>query len=59
MVFLALEPGYVPTRLTGWKGEDGLDEIVRGMINKIETSGLTDSGLMLDYHGKELEFYRA
>lgn len=29
MVCLALEPGYVPTRLTGWRGEDGLDESVR------------------------------
>ena len=58
MIFLAPEPGYAPTRLTGWK-EDDHDKSVRGMIKQFGTCSLTDLGWVLDYDRKKLELLRA
>ncbi|KAK0739297.1 hypothetical protein B0T21DRAFT_346622 [Apiosordaria backusii] len=33
VIFLALEPGYIATRLTGWKGEDDMKTSVREMVD--------------------------
>ena len=49
MIFLALEPGYVATRLTGWKGEDDIEESAAGMFQVIDRAVKADSGLMLSW----------
>lgn len=56
MIFLSLEPGYLPTRLTDWKGEDDIEESCKGMFAVIEQAKQSDSGMMFDYHGKKLDF---
>ena len=56
MIFLTLEPGYVATRLTGWIGEDDIEESVQGMFKVIDHAKQSDSGLMYNYHGKKLDF---
>lgn len=56
MIFLTLEPGYVATRLTGWKGEDDIEESAQGMFQVIDNAKQSDSGIFFDYHGKKLEF---
>ena len=56
MIFLTLKPGYVATRLTGWKGEDDIEKSVQGIFQVIDNAKQSDSGLMFDYHGKKLEF---
>ena len=59
MIFLAPEPGYVPTEAYWLEGEDDLDKSVRGMIRQFGTCSLTDLGWVLDYDRKKLEFSRA
>lgn len=56
MIFLTLEPGYVATRLTGWKGEDDIEKSVQGMYEVIDRATQSDSGFLFNYHGKKLEF---
>lgn len=46
MIFLTLEPGYVATRLTGWKGEDDIEKSVQGMYEVIDGAKQSDSGIM-------------
>lgn len=56
MIFLALEPGYLANRLTGWKGEDDIDESVHGMFHVIDRAKQSDSGHMFDYHGNQMSY---
>jgi NAD(P)-dependent dehydrogenase (short-subunit alcohol dehydrogenase family) len=56
MVFITLNPGYIATKLTGWKGEDDMETSVKGMVDIIERVGLSDSGLFYDYSGERLDF---
>jgi NAD(P)-dependent dehydrogenase (short-subunit alcohol dehydrogenase family) len=56
IIFIALNPGYVATKLTGWKGEDDMETSVKGMVDIIDRVELSDSGLFFDYTGVKLEF---
>ena len=56
LIFITLNPGYVPTKLTGYKGTDDLDASVNGMVDIVEQAGPSDSGLFFDYTGQRLEF---
>ena len=56
LIFVALDPGYVATKLTGFIGEDDINESVTGMVDVIEKVEPEDSGLFFDYHGGKLEY---
>ena len=56
LIFITLNPGYVPTKLTGFKGTDDMDKSVKGMVDIIERVEPSDSGLFFDYTGQELQF---
>jgi NAD(P)-dependent dehydrogenase (short-subunit alcohol dehydrogenase family) len=56
LTLITLEPGYVATRLTGWKGDTDIDTSVRGMVAVIEGAKHSDSGLFFEYTGKRLDF---
>ncbi|KAK7742380.1 hypothetical protein SLS53_004525 [Cytospora paraplurivora] len=56
IIFLALEPGYLPTRLTGWKGEDDMEKSIKGMVDIIERADYADTGNFYSYTGKQLEY---
>jgi hypothetical protein len=57
MIFVSLDPGYIATRLTGWKGEDDMDTSVNGMVDIIERAEPGDSGLLFEYSERSLEFW--
>ena len=48
MISLALKPGYVAPRLTGWKGEDGIEKSAVGIFKVIDRVVQADAGLMFD-----------
>ncbi|KAK3367395.1 short chain dehydrogenase, partial [Lasiosphaeria ovina] len=56
VIFLALEPGYLATKLTGWKGEDNMETSVRGMVDIVERAGISDTGRFYSYTGQELRY---
>jgi len=51
---LALDPGHVATRLSGWKGKIEVLESVNGMYDVIERVTLADSGTFLRWNGETL-----
>jgi NAD(P)-dependent dehydrogenase (short-subunit alcohol dehydrogenase family) len=56
IIFITLNPGYIATKLTGWKGEDDMETSVKGMVDIIERVEQSDSGLFFDHSGAKLEF---
>ncbi|MCJ1248270.1 hypothetical protein MMC30_005487 [Trapelia coarctata] len=56
MIFLALDPGYIATRLTGFSGTDDMDTSVKGMVDIIERAEAADSGLLFEHSGEKLPF---
>lgn len=56
IIFLALEPGYLATRLTGWKGEDDMEASVKGMVDIIQRAEHSDTGLFYTYAGEKLQY---
>lgn len=53
---LALNPGYISTRMTGYKGVVDMEDSVKRMVEIIEKAGPKDSGHFFDYTGEELPF---
>jgi NAD(P)-dependent dehydrogenase (short-subunit alcohol dehydrogenase family) len=51
---LAFEPGFIKTRLTGWRGIVDIEESCTGMVNIIETLTPQMSGSFLDWKGDTL-----
>ncbi|ROV88369.1 hypothetical protein VPNG_10270 [Cytospora leucostoma] len=54
--FLALEPGHLPTSLTGWKGEDDMETSNKGMVDISERADYANTGNFYSYTGKQLEY---
>lgn len=51
---LALNPGYVATRLTNGRFRDDMDECIAGMVKVIGEAGMEQSGKFLDWRGETL-----
>jgi NAD(P)-dependent dehydrogenase (short-subunit alcohol dehydrogenase family) len=49
---LAFEPGFIKTKLTGWRGRVDIEESSTGMVNIIETLTLEKSGTFVDWKGE-------
>lgn len=56
ITIIALNPGYIPTRLTGFKGVVDIVESVESMTSIIENATPDQSGHFFDYTGDELPF---
>lgn len=51
---LAFEPGFIKTRLTGWRGRIDIDEACNGMVNIIEKMTPEMSGSFLNWNGETI-----
>lgn len=53
---VCMEPGFLSTRLTGFKGEDDMDTCIAGIIKV--TDGITpeDNGAFLKWDGSKIPF---
>ena len=49
---LALDPGWIKTRLTRWKGRDDIVEACNGMVDVIERLTLEMSGQFINWKGE-------
>ena len=56
MIFVNLEPGYIATRLTGWKGDTDMETSVNGMVDVIEKVQQSDTRLFFSYTGAKIEY---
>jgi NAD(P)-dependent dehydrogenase (short-subunit alcohol dehydrogenase family) len=53
---IALNPGYIATKMTGLKGVVDMGESVQKMVTIIEEAKLEDSGRFYDYTGEDIAF---
>lgn len=51
---IALNPGYVATRLTSFRSRDNMEECIAGMVKVLESVGMDESGIFLDWRGETL-----
>jgi hypothetical protein len=51
----AIDPGWIPTTLSGWSGPDDLDIQTTHMVNTIEGLG-TDTGRFMNVKGEDIPF---
>ena len=51
---VALNPGYVATRLTNFRSRDKMEECIAGMVKVMESVDMKDSGSFLDWRGETL-----
>ncbi|KAH9484612.1 C-factor [Psilocybe cubensis] len=51
VIALAIHPGYVPTKMTNYVGEDDMDVCMSSLVNIIETFGTPEASLNLPNGG--------
>lgn len=51
---LAFEPGFIKTRLTGWRGHVDIEESCTGMVDIIEKMSPGMSGSFLNWKGETI-----
>jgi len=51
---IALNPGYVPTRMTNFRAPDNMDERIAGIVKVNEKAGMDQTGGFLDWRGNTL-----
>ena len=59
IITLAIHPGYLPTKMNDYYGEDDMDECLSGMVKTIEAFGTVEAtnipnGGYVDWNGKVL-----
>jgi len=53
---MALSPGFIPTRLSKFKGHIDMDESVQGMVSIIEKATMEDNGKFVRWNGEQMEY---
>lgn len=53
---VCVEPGFLPTRLTGYDFVDDMDTSIRGLMDVIQGLKKEDSGTFIEWSGKRLRF---
>ncbi|GIK02040.1 hypothetical protein Aspvir_006083 [Aspergillus viridinutans] len=53
---LALDPGDVPTKLSGWEGTTDMEASIRGMVKIIEEAEVDLSGSYFRWNGEKIPF---
>lgn len=59
VITLAVHPGYVATKMTGFYGEDDMDECMSGLTSIVETFGKKESlknGSYVRWNGEEMNY---
>jgi hypothetical protein len=56
ITILMLDPGDIPTRLSGGNGETDIDKSVRGMVGIIQKATAKDSGCFYKWNGETVAF---
>lgn len=51
---LALNPGYVATRLTNYRSRDNMEECIAGIVKVIEGATIEQTGSFVDWRGETL-----
>ncbi|KAK4221665.1 hypothetical protein QBC38DRAFT_491603 [Podospora fimiseda] len=51
---IALNPGYVATRLTNFRFRDNMDECITGIVKVIQNVGMEQTGTFVDWRGETL-----
>ncbi|KAK4449685.1 hypothetical protein QBC34DRAFT_380143 [Podospora aff. communis PSN243] len=51
---IALNPGYVATRMTKYRSRDNMDECIAGIVKVIDKVGMDQTGTFLDWRGETL-----
>ncbi|KAJ5755124.1 NAD(P)-binding protein [Penicillium manginii] len=51
---LAFEPGFIKTKLTGWRGRVDIEESCKGMVDIIEKLTPEKSGSSVDWSGETI-----
>lgn len=53
---LSLYPGYIPTKMTEYRGNVDMKEAVQGCVDVIEDATVEMSGQYLNYKGQQIPF---
>ncbi len=56
IVVLSVNPGFVPTRLTNFDGEDDLDTSIAGLVKIIESADSSKSGKFFNWNEQEIPY---
>lgn len=56
VIFLALEPGYLPTRLTDGSGTNVMATRIKGVMKIMENATIEDRGSFFEYTGEKIPF---
>jgi NAD(P)-dependent dehydrogenase (short-subunit alcohol dehydrogenase family) len=62
VVTLAVHPGYVPTKMTGFYGEDDIEECMKGLVDVVENFGQKGeeerlaNGSYVKWNGQRMEY---
>jgi NAD(P)-dependent dehydrogenase (short-subunit alcohol dehydrogenase family) len=51
---LALNPGYVATRLTKFRSRDNMEECIEGIVKVVEGLDMKQTGMFVDWRGEPL-----
>lgn len=51
---IALNPGYVATRLTNFRFRDNMDECIAGIVKVLDNVGMDQTGTFLNWRGETL-----
>ncbi|KAK0645416.1 hypothetical protein B0T16DRAFT_411131 [Cercophora newfieldiana] len=51
---IALNPGYVATRLTNFRFRDNMEECIAGIVKVVDNIGLEQTGTFVDWRGETL-----
>lgn len=53
---VCMEPGFLPTRLTGFNGEDDMKTCIAGIMMVIDSISRGDNGAFLKWDGGKIPF---
>lgn len=51
---VAINPGYVATRLTNYRSKDNMEECIAGIVKVVESLDLTKTGTFINWNGDVL-----
>lgn len=53
---MAVSPGWVKTRLSGWLGDTDIDESINGMFAVIEKLSMEETGGFWNWNGEKIPY---
>jgi len=56
VTMVCIEPGFIPTRLTGWDGVDDMDTCISGLMKVFKALTPKDNGTLIKWDGTRVAF---